>query len=105
MPKRTPSPPRRLVSDELWAMVEPLIPPLPPARGPGGRPRVPDRSALEGILYVLTTGCRWRDLPAEMNCGSGVTCWRRLRAWERAGVWLRLHRQILDRLGQQGLID
>lgn len=60
---------------------------------------------MEGILFVVTTGCRWRDLPAEMNCGSGVTCWRRLREWQQAGVWSRLHRLLLDRLGQQGLID
>jgi len=105
MPKRSSSPSRRLVSDELWAVVEPLIPAPPPRRGPGGRPRVPDRSVLEGILFVLTTGCRWRDLPAELGCGSGVTCWRRLREWERARVWSRLHQAILDRLGQQGLID
>ena len=105
MPKRSPSPPRRLVDDELWALVEPLIPPAKPARGPGGRPRVPDRAALEGILFVLTTGCRWRDLPAELGCGSGVSCWRRLRAWQQAKVWARLHQVVLDRLGQQGLLD
>ena len=105
MPKRMTSPPRRLLGDELWAMVEPLIPPPPAARGPGGRPRVPDRSVLEGILFVLTTGCRWRDLPPELGCGSGVTCWRRLRDWENAAVWSRLHRLVLDRLGQDWLID
>jgi transposase len=98
-------PPRRLVTDELWALIEPLIPPRPRPRGPGGRPRVPDRSVVEGILFVLTTGCRWRDLPEEMGCGSGVTCWRRLREWEQAGVWQLLHRLLLDRLGQHGAID
>jgi transposase len=56
-------------------------------------------------MFVLTTGCRWRDLPAQMGRGSGVTCWRRLRDWQQAGVWTRLHRLVLDRLGQQGLID
>lgn len=105
MPKRSSSPPQRLVDDDLWELVEPLIPEPPQARGPGGRPRVPDRHVLEGILFVLTTGCRWRDLPTEMGWGSGVTCWRRLRDWHEAGVWDRLHRAILDRLGQQGLID
>jgi transposase len=105
MPKRSSSPPRRLVSDDLWAVVAPLIPTSPPARGPGGRPRVADRLALEGILFVLTTGCRWRDVPIECGWGSGVTCWRRLRDWQDAGVWRRLHGQILDRLGQEGVID
>jgi transposase len=105
MPKRSSSPPQRLVDDDLWDLVAPLIPEPPPARGPGGRPRVPDRQALEGIMFVLTTGCRWRDLPTQMGWGSGVTCWRRLRDWHEAGVWDRLHRAILDRLGQQGLID
>lgn len=56
-------------------------------------------------MFVLTTGCRWRDLPAELNCGSGVTCWRRLREWECAGVWGRLHRLLLDRLAQHGDLD
>lgn len=105
MPTRSSSPPQRLVSDDLWALVAPLIPPPSAARGPGGRPRVADRLALEGILFVLTTGCRWRDLPTELGWGSGVTCWRRLRDWHAAGVWGRLHRTVLDRLGRQGLID
>lgn len=105
MPKRSSSPPQRLVDDGLWELVAPLIPEPPQAQGPGGRPRVGDRHVLEGILFVLTTGCRWRDLPTEMGWGSGVTCWRRLRDWHEAGVWERLHRTILDRLGQQGLID
>lgn len=105
MPKRSSSPPRRLVSDELWQLSEPLIPPPPPARGPGGRRRVSDRRVLEGILFVVTSGGHWRALPTEMGCGSGVTCWRRLREWQRAGVWERLHRVVLDRLGEQGLLD
>ena len=61
---------------------------------------MPDRAALAGILFVLTTGIGWNDLPAELGCGSGTTCWRRLQAWQRAGVWNRLHRAVLDRLGQ-----
>jgi transposase len=106
MPKRITSPPRRLVSDELWALVEPLIPPRPPAvNGRTGRPRIDDRRALEGILYVLTTGIGWTKLPAELRCGSGVTCWRRLREWQDAGVWDRLYRVVLDRLGQRGQLD
>lgn len=80
-----------IVSDELWRMVEPLIPAEPP-KPKGGRPRVPDRKCLAGILFVLRTGLPWEDLPQELGCGSGMTCWRRLRDWNDAGVWKRLQR-------------
>ncbi len=93
-----------LVSDELWGFIEPLLPPEP-AKPKGGRPRVPARAALTGILFVLHTGLPWEMLPQEMGCGSGVTCWRRLRDWQRAGVWARLHRVLLDRLGIADEID
>lgn len=106
MAKRRSSKRRRLVSDELWALVAPLIPPRPPAvNGRTGRPRVDDRAALEGILFVLETGVPWKKLPSEPGFGSGITCWRRLRAWQDAGVWDQLHQAVLDRLGQQGLLD
>ena len=91
----------RLVSDELWALVEPLLPtPRKPKRGRTGRPRVPDRAALAGIVFVLKTGISWNALPAELGCGSGVTCWRRLQQWQQAGIWAELHRVMLDRLAQ-----
>jgi transposase len=93
-----------LLSDELWSFIEPLLPPEPP-KPKGGRPRVPDRAALTGILFVLHTGLPWEMLPQEMGCGSGVTCWRRLRDWHEAGVWERLHRGLLDRLGIADEID
>lgn len=93
-----------LVPDELWELVSPLLPPEPP-KPQGGRPRLPDRAALTGIIFVLRTGIPWEWLPQEMGCGSGMTCWRRLREWQRAGVWHRLHRVLLDRLGEQGRID
>ena len=93
-----------LVSDELWAIVAPLLPPEPP-KPKGGRPRVPDRAALTGIIFVLKTGIPWEMLPQELGCGSGVTCWRRLRDWQEAGVWDRLHRALLDRLGEADRID
>jgi transposase len=93
-----------LVSDELWNMIAPLLPPAPP-KPKGGRPRVPDRAALTGIIFVLRTGLPWELLPQEMGCGSGSTCWRRLRDWQRAGVWERLHRTLLDRLGEADQID
>jgi transposase len=93
-----------LVSDELWAIVAPLLPAEPP-KPKGGRPRVSDRAALTGIIFVLKSGLPWEMLPQEMGCGSGVTCWRRLRDWQEAGVWDRLHRELLDRLGEAGQID
>jgi transposase len=93
-----------LVSDELWALVAPLLPPEPP-KPKGGRPRVPDRACLTGIIFVLKTGIPWEMLPPEMGCGSGVTCWRRLRDWQEAGVWDRLHQTLLDRLGEADRLD
>jgi transposase len=96
----------RLVSDELWELVEPLIPkPRRARRGRTGRPRVPDRVALAGIVFVLKTGISWNELPQELRCGSGVTCWRRLREWQQVGVWQQLHQVVLDRLARQGLLD
>ncbi len=96
--------PKPLVTDELWTVVEPLLPKQPP-KPKGGRPRVNDRAALTGILFVLKTGIPWEMLPQEMGCGSGMTCWRRLKEWHKAGVWERLHRALLDRLGEAGRID
>ena len=95
---------KQLVSDELWATVEPLLPPEPP-KPKGGRPRIPARACLTGILFVLKTGIPWEYLPAELGWGSGMTCWRRLRDWHAAGVWHHLHRVLLDRLGEADQID
>src|SRR3954471_1730233 len=76
------SPPPRLISDELWALVEPLLPPRKPAvHGRTGRPRTCDRDVLEGIAFVLSTGIGWTKLPPELGYGSGWTCWRRLHEW------------------------
>jgi transposase len=95
---------KQLVPEELWTIVEPLLPPERP-KPDGGRPRVPDRAALAGIIYVLKSGIPWGMLPRGLGFGSGVTCWRRLRDWQKAGVWRRLHRVLLDELGKAGLID
>jgi len=95
-----------IIDDELLRRPEPLLP-QPKARRekyPGPKP-VPDRAALNGIVFVLRTRLRWRDLPAEMGCGSGVTCWRRLRDWQEAGVWDRLHEVLLAELRAAGQID
>lgn len=95
---------RPVVTDDLWAVIEPLIP-RRPRRPKGGRPPVNDRQALTGILFVLKTGIPWEYLPQEMGCGSGMTCWRRLRDWQRAGVWEKLHRRLLDRLRGADQLD
>ena len=100
------SPPPRLISAELWALFEPLIPPQRLAvHGRTGRPRVCDRDVLEGIAFVLSTGIGWTKLPTEMGYGSGWTCWRRMREWAEAGVFDRVHQAVLDRLGEQGRLD
>ncbi len=85
-----------IISDELWALVEPLLP-VPGLKLKPGRPRVPDRQALCGILFVLHTGIQWEYLPQELGFGSGMACWRRLAAWNEAGVWDRLHAVLLAR--------
>jgi transposase len=96
---------KQLVSDQLWAIVEPLIPKLERRYRFAGRKRIDDRMVLTGILFVSRTGIPWEYLPQEMGCGSGVTCWRRLREWQDAGVWQRLHEVLLARLHQADLID
>ena len=95
---------RQWVSDELWDEIKPLLPPEPP-KPKGGRPRIPDRTCLMGIVFVLRTGCIWNDLPAELGCGDGSTCWRRFRDWTRAGVWPAVWRCVLNALGKDGLVD
>jgi len=95
---------KELVSDELWEIIKPLLPEEPPKPN-GGRPRIDDRAALTGIVFVLKSGIPWEMLPQEMGCGSGSTCWRRLRDWQEAGVWEELHQALLDRLGQADRID
>lgn len=87
-----------LLPDDLWGLIEPLIPPPRPSRTGAGRPRISDRAVLAGILFVLKTGIPWEYLPQEMACGSGMTCWRRLRDWHRAGVWEAFHLVLLERL-------
>ncbi len=93
-----------LVSDALWAVVAPLLPPERP-KPKGGRPRVSDRAALTGIIFVLKSGIAWELLPQELGCGSGMTCWRRLRDWQQAGVWERLHQVLLQRLADADKLD
>jgi transposase len=87
------------LSDRQWAFIQPLLP--PPART--GRPRADDRRTIEGIVYVLTTGCRWQDLPAEY--GAPATAWRRLKRWGEEGVWERIWRAALAALDLRGKLD
>src|SRR5215203_5947371 len=95
----------QLVPDEVWAAIAPLLPPKPP-HPKGGRPWIEDRAVLGGIIYVPRAGVPWRLLPAkELGCGSGVSCWRRLRDWQHAGVWEALHHRLLDWLGDDGQVD
>src|SRR5262245_41315996 len=94
-----------IVSDELWELVEPLLPKVERRFRYPGRKRLPDRPALQGILFVLHTGIAWQQLPAELGFGSGVTCWRRLEEWQRAGVWDELHALLLARLRAAGELE
>ena len=95
-----------LVSDELWEIIQPLLPAPKPRRfrDPGRQP-LDDRKALTGILFVLKSGIPWEMLPQEMGCGSGMTCWRRLRDWQQAGVWQKLHETLLSRLHGADRLD
>jgi transposase len=95
-----------LVPDELWALVEPLLP-TPPRPPYGGRHRaIPDRNCFAAIVYMAPTSTSWRLLPAqELGCGSPATCWRRLTEWAEAGVFDALHLKVLDQLGMAGRVD
>lgn len=94
-----------IVPDELWELIEPLLPAHPRRLRYPGRKRLPDRPALCGILFVLHTGIAWRHPPPELGFGLGITCWRCLDEWQRAGVWESLHARLLARLRAAGEID
>ena len=97
--------PKPLVDDRLWSIIEPLLPRKRRRRRHPGRLPLEDRRILTGILFVLQSGIPWEMLPKEMGCGSGMTCWRRLRDWQQAGVWDRLHRVLLAKLRQADKLD
>ena len=93
------------VDDELWERIKPLLPVRTRrARWPGRLP-LDDRACLNGILFVLLTGISWADLPQQLGCGSGMTCWRRLAEWHEAGVWQRLHELLLAELNAADKLD
>lgn len=90
---------RRLPSDladSEWELIRRLLP--PPA--PTGRPRADDRRTINGILYVLKTGCRWEDLPPE-RYGSGKTCWKQFDRWRKEGVWHAIEKLLLLELNRR----
>lgn len=93
-----------LVPNGLWDVIEPLLP-LPKPKPQGGRPRLPDRACLAGILFVLRSGIPWEMLPKELGCGSGMTCWRRMRDWQESGIWHLIHFSLLDWLCRLNQID
>jgi transposase len=93
-----------VVTDELWDTLAPLLPPHPPSPK-GGRPRVPDRLCLNGVLFVLREGLRWQSLPPELGWGSGSTCYRRFAEWTAAGVWEAAHVALVTALGERGLLN
>jgi len=90
------------LTDEQWARIAKHVP-KPQAKPKGGRPRADDRQCMDGILWVLRTGARWRDLPESYP--APVTCWRRLGEWEREGVWLTLWRAFLKDLDEAHQLD
>ena len=94
-----------ILPDKLWEIIGPLLPSLPSPNPKGGRPPLGNRQALTGILFVLKTGMGWEDLPCELGCGSGMTCWRRLRDWQADGTWEKIHRELLGRLRGADKID
>ena len=91
---------RHELTDEQWAVIQPLIPKQP--SGPG-RKRADDRQTLHGILCVLKAGCPWEDVPREY--GSPTTCWRRFQAWTADGTWERVWRLLLSQLDGQGKLE
>jgi transposase len=96
--------PFTLVPDTLWDAIKPLLPAERP-KPKGGRPTADNRSCLTVIVFVLRTGCPWNFVPYELAGVSGVTSWRRFQEWTQAGVWAKLHRNLLNQLGILGKVD
>ncbi len=95
-----------ILDDELWEIIEPLLPPPKRRRKryPGRKP-IGHRQALSAILFVLKTGLPWEHLPQELGWGSGMTAWRRLHAWQKKGVWKKIHAALLAHLQGADQLD
>jgi transposase len=98
---------KQILSDEVWEAVRPHLPRRTSGRRTktGGRPSVDDRKVLGGILYVLRTRTAWMMLPSELGFASGITCWRRLREWQAAGVWPQIQDILQQRLADAGAFE
>ncbi len=94
----------RLVPDELWDLVEPLIPAFVARPQGGGTAPLEPRQVFTAIVYVLTSGCAWRDLPPSFGVPF-QTAHRRFTQWTEQGLWRELHHVLLDELGSRGLLD
>ena len=94
------------LTSELWRAIQPHLADRRTHHPKGGRPFCSDEAALRGIPYLLREGCKWQSIPSEaLGCPSGSTCWRRFRDWTAAGVWSHAHAQLLDLLGEEGVLD
>jgi transposase len=94
-----------IIDDALWGRITPFLPPKQRrSRFPGRKP-LDNRKALTGILFVLKTRIAWEDLPQELSCGSGMSCWRRLREWQRSGLWRILQQLLIAKLPDAQKID
>jgi transposase len=97
---------KELIDDELWSLIEPLLPVRASRnRRHAGRKPIADRAVLNGIIFVLRSGTAWNLLPQKLGWGSGSVCWRRLDAWQKAGVWQRIHEALLAELRRRGQLD
>jgi len=94
-----------LLDDELWRLIEPLLPVRKRRFRHPARKRLDDRRTLAGILFVLRTGIAWQQLPQELGYGSAMTCWRRLKEWQQTGVFRALHERLLAQLRAAGRLD
>ena len=96
---------KAIVDDAVWGRIEGLLPAKPRrSRFPGRKP-LDNRKALTGILFVLKTGIAWEDLPQELGCGCGMSCWRRLREWQQTGVWQTLEELLSLKLSDANKIN
>jgi transposase len=95
---------KRLVPDELWELVAPLLPSFAARPQGGGAAPRDERAVFTAVVYVLTSGCAWRHLPPTFGTSS-ATAHRRFTVWTEVGLWRRLHRAVLDELGVRGEVD